>query len=321
MESKERVQEILTQFGLDFRIEKLQMVAKKPIRTTKETIINSEGLIEEVVKVLEYKDVPTDYYGLLNTKSGNIINQVKGGYEVSQNDEILELVLEGMKPFGDKLSVTKAGSLNDGRKTYVQLGIEGEEKVGTEIIKRYVTIIDSNDGTTSLSVGLGELVMSCQNQFFKFYKDGQSKYRHTASLRQRVMELPYLIEKTLAESLKLTEMYGKFQSTEVTRKLADEMVKHLLGYDKLMSVRKESELSVRSLNVMDDLYGHLEKEMNQKGNNLFGLFSGVTSWTTHSKSAPRRENGRLESLMVGTNNRVNQDAYEFTMNKLGLVMA
>jgi hypothetical protein len=135
------------------------------------------------------------------------------------------------------------------------------------------------------------------------------------------MELPYLIEKTLAESLKLNEVYGRFQSTKVTRKLADDMVKHLLGYDKLMSVRKESDLSVRSLNVMDDLYGHLEKEMNQKGENLFGLFSGVTSWTTHSKSAPRRENGRLESLMVGTNNRVNQDAYEFTMSKLGLVMA
>jgi hypothetical protein len=116
-------------------------------------------------------------------------------------------------------------------------------------------------------------------------------------------------------------VYGRFQSTKVTRKLADDMVKHLLGYDKLMSVRKESDLSVRSLNVMDDLYGHLEKEMNQKGENLFGLFSGVTSWTTKDKSCPRRENGRLESLMVGTNYRVNQDAYEFTMSKLGLVMA
>ena len=226
-----------------------------------------------------------------------------------------------MKPFGDSLSVTKAGSLNDGRKTFVQLGIEGMSKVGTETIKRYVTIIDSNDGTTSLSVGLGELVMSCSNQFFKFYKDGQSKYRHTASLRQRVMELPYLIEKTLAESLKLTETYARFQSTEVTRKMADEMVKHLLGFDRLMSVRKESDLSSRSLNAMNDLYDHMTKEMNQKGDNLFGLFSGVTSWTTHSKSAPRRENGRLESLMVGTNNKTNQDAYEFTMSKLGLVMA
>ena len=55
--------------------------------------------------------------------------------------------------------------------------------------------------------------------------------------------------------------------------------------------------------------------------NLFGLFSGVTSWTTHSKSAPRRENGREESIMVGTNYKTNNDAFEFTMEKLGLVMA
>jgi hypothetical protein len=103
--------------------------------------------------------------------------------------------------------------------------------------------------------------------------------------------------------------------------MADEMVKNLLGFDRLMSVRKESDLSARSLNAMNDLYDHMTKEMNQKGDNLFGLFSGVTSWTTHSKSAPRRENGRLESLMVGTNNKTNQDAYEFTMSKLGLVMA
>jgi hypothetical protein len=319
MESNAKVQEILTQYGLDFRIEKLPMVAKQPIGKVSETIITNG--IEEVVERVTYKDVPTDYYGLLNTKSGNIINQVKGGYEVSQNDEILDLVLEGMKPFGDSLSVTKAGSLNDGRKTFVQLGIEGMSKVGSENIKRYVTIIDSNDGTTSLSVGLGELVMSCSNQFFKFYKDGQSKYRHTASLRQRVMELPYLIEQTLLESLKLTETYARFQSTEVTRKMADEMVKNLLGFDRLMSIRKESEMATKSLNAMNDLYDHMTKEMNQKGDNLFGLFSGVTSWTTHAKSAPKRENGRLESLMVGTNNKVNQSAYEFTMNKLGLVIA
>jgi hypothetical protein len=319
MESNAKVQEILTQYGLDFRIEKLPMVAKQPIGKVSETIITNG--IEEVVERVTYKDVPTDYYGLLNTKSGNIINQVKGGYEVSQNDEILDLVLEGMKPFSDQLSVTKAGSLNDGRKTFVQLGIEGMSKVGSENIKRYVTIIDSNDGTTSLSVGLGELVMSCSNQFFKFYKDGQSKYRHTASLRQRVMELPYLIEQTLLESLKLTETYARFQSTEVTRKMADEMVKNLLGFDRLMSIRKESEMATKSLNAMNDLYDHMTKEMNQKGDNLFGLFSGVTSWTTHAKSAPKRENGRLESLMVGTNNKVNQSAYEFTMNKLGLVIA
>ena len=235
------------------------------------------------------------------------------------------MVLNGMQGFGD-LSVSKAGALNGGRKVFIQLGIEGMSLVGSERIKRYVTIIDSNDGSTGLSVGIGELVMSCQNQFFKFYKSGQSKLRHTASLTQRIKEIPYLIEMALSESLKLTETYIEmqnynFKSNEVSRALADEMVRYILGFDRTMSIKTESELSTRSLNAMETLYSHIEKETNQKGQNMFGLFSGVTSWTTHEKSAPRRENGREESMMTGTNYRTNEQGLEFALNKMGLVMA
>ena len=291
---KNKVNEILVAHNLDFRIEK-------------EQLLSATGKA-------------TPFYGLFNDKTGECINSVKEGYTVSQNDEVVELVLNGMQGFGE-LSVSKAGALNGGRKVFIQLGIDGMSLVGDERIKRYVTIIDSNDGSTGLSVGIGELVMSCQNQFFKFYKSGQSKLRHTASLTQRIKEIPFLIEQALSESLKLTETYKQFQSTPVTKALADEMVKYILGFDRLMSIKTESELSTRSLNAMETLYGHITKETNQKGMNLFGLFSGVTSWTTHEKSAPRRENGREESMMTGTNYRTNEQGLEFALNKLGLVMA
>jgi hypothetical protein len=293
-EMKNKVNEILVNNNLDFRIEK-------------EVLLSASG-----------KETP--YFGLFNSKSGECINSVKESYTVSQNDEIVELVLRGMEGFGE-LSVSKAGSINGGRKVFIQLAIDGMSIVGDEKIKRYVTIIDSNDGSTGLGVSIGELVMSCQNQFYSFYKNSQSKLRHTASLTQRIKELPFLIETVLAENIRLTETYRKFQSTEVTQKLADDMVKYLLGFDRNMSIKTESETSTRSLNMMNDLYGHISKETAQKGMNLFGVFSGVTSWSTHSKSAPRRENGREESLMIGNNYKTNNDAFEFTMEKLGLVMA
>jgi hypothetical protein len=59
-------------------------------------------------------------------------------------------------------------------------------------------------------------------------------------------------------------------------------------------------------------------EMAQKGQNAWGLHSGVTRWTTHEKSAPRRENGRMESMMVGTNYRTNQKSLEFTRELVGV---
>src|ERR1017187_11039682 len=132
---KNKVNEILTAHGLDFRIEK-------------ELLTGTSGRV-------------TPYYGLYNSKTNKCINTVKEGYTVSQNDEVVELVLRGMERFGNTLSVSKAGSLNGGRKVALQLEIEGVGKVANDIIKRYVTIIDSNDGSTSLSIGIGDLTMSC----------------------------------------------------------------------------------------------------------------------------------------------------------------
>jgi len=55
-------------------------------------------------------------------------------------------------------------------------------------------------------------------------------------------------------------------------------------------------------------------ETAQKGQNVWGLHSGVTRWTTHSKSAPRRENGRIESAMLSTNYRTNQESFKFALD-------
>ena len=288
----EKVNAILTQTGLDFRINKVPMFLDGGLQTP--------------------------YFALVNSKSGNVINSVKDSYTVTQNEDIVGLVLDGISKFGDGLTIQKGGSLNDGRRVFLQLAIEGNSKVGNDTIKRYVTIIDSNDGSTGLSVGIGDFTMSCSNQFFKFYKAGQSRFRHTATIEQRVKEIPMLIELALQQSLQTIELYNKFASTPITRELAmNQMVNAILGFDKSSLTHTEyAKLSTRNENAMNTLYDHMIKEMNQKGNNVWGLHSGVTSWTTHEKSAPRRENGRLESLMVGTNYKVNQASLDFATSLL-----
>ena len=211
MNTQDRVREILVANGLDFAIEKAPMFA-----------MDSNG-----------NQVASEYFGLINTRTNEVINTVKEGYTVSQNEEVVELVMRGIEPFGNDISVTKGGSLNGGRKVFLQLAINGDGKVGHDTIKKFITIVDSNDGSTGLSVGIGDLTMSCQNQFFKFYKSGQSKFRHTASLERRIKEIPFLIETALSESLRQIEIYNQFASTQVSRDLAHKMVKHILGFDKV----------------------------------------------------------------------------------------
>jgi phage/plasmid-like protein (TIGR03299 family) len=295
-----KVQEILTNNGLDFKIEKVPMFAHRPIL----------ALNEDAELVNDVDQVPTGYYGLYNTKSGNIINTVKDSYHVSQNDEIVELVLRGMEGFGD-LSVSKAGSLNDGRRVFIQLGIDGFANVGSDKVKRYVTIIDSNDGSTGLSVGIGDLTMSCMNQFFYFYKTGQARMRHTASLETRILEIPNLIEMALSESMSMTENYQKFATVGVSDNDTHGMIEAIIGLSKKSSVKDLSEASTRTINRMESLYDIVRMEMAQKGHNVWGLHSGVTRWTTHENRAPKRDNGRIESSMVGTNYKTNQKSLEF----------
>ncbi len=295
MNIQEQTNEILTKHGLDFVIEKAPLFA-----------LNRNG---------EYVDSP--YFGLINSKSNEVINTVKEGYTVSQNAEIVELILRGMQSFGDKLNVSKAGSLNGGRKVYMQLEIEGISKIASDVIKRYVTIIDSNDGSTSLSIGIGDICMRCQNQFYKFYSSGDAKFRHTATLEQKIKGIPILIENALQESMRQVQIYNSFVSTPLTKHLADKMVKHILGFDReLTSMDVLSNKSTRSTNIMDKLYADIETEINQAGSNLWALFGGVTRYTTHNGTAPKRDNGRYESLMTGTGYNMNQKALEFCLAEI-----
>jgi hypothetical protein len=291
--------EILKASGLDFDILKVPFVGQF------EGVNDSGDLVPEYVK--------SDYYGLWNTKTNEFINSVKGSYTISQNREIVDMVMKGMKPFGDDIEIQKAGSLNGGRKVFMQLAVKGYSKVGDDQIKRYVTIIDSNDGSTGLSVGIGDLTMSCQNQFYQFYKAGQHKFRHTISIEEKIKMLPSMIETALSESLRMVELYNKMASTPLTKGLVDKLVQTILKTDRSVEKEELENLSTRVRNAMDSLYGNIQTEMAQKGKNIWGLHSGVTRWTTHEKSAPRRENGRLESSMIGTNYKTNQQSLEFAL--------
>ena len=302
-----KVNEILVNNGLDFEIVKVPLVGKQLV-----TSVSEGGDIVDDIKLTN-----SPYYGLLNSNSGNFINTVKEGYTVSQNSEVVELVLRGMQGFGE-LSVSKAGSINDGRKVYIQLAIDGMSKVGNDSIKRYVTIIDSNDGSTGLGVGIGDLTMSCQNQFFSFYRSGQAKMRHTASLETRLREIPSLISLALENSLRQIDMYNDFVKVGVSDKNVHDMVKLQVGISKLSSVGDIADASGKVSNAMEKLYEMIRVEVAQKGKNVWGLHSGVTRWTTHEKSAPRRENGRIESSMLSTNYKTNQKSLDFA-RELALV--
>jgi hypothetical protein len=277
--------------------------------------------------VIEGEEIKSDYFSLINTKTKEKINAVKGGYTISQNRDVMEMVLMGIRGFDDTLEVSTFANINGGRKTFIQLEIQGETFVprpdGThDVITRYITILDSNDGSSSLSIGIGDRTASCLNQFFYFYKAGELKFRHSASITDKIKAIPHLLKMAMAESFKMGELYKEFETVKVSRLLAqDALVTKLLGHNRL-----SEDIKGKALSNMTELYNNLDDQMNDKGDNLWGLHSGVTKWTTYTKQAPNRRvdpkndkeynPGRVESALSGTNYRVNQESLKFCIEHI-----
>jgi len=264
----------------------------------------------------------TPYFGLFNSKSRECINTVKSGYGVSQNWMLVEMVLKGAEKFTSDLEVAKAGALHGGRQVYLHLRVKGWGHVGKSQMVQYITFIDSNDGSTSLSVGIGDLDMSCENQFYYFYKRGQAKFRHTLSIEDKIKRIPDLLEVALGENMRQIKRYNSFLEHEIKPDLQHNLVHTILGYDKVLTPKeKYSTLSTKSINRMEGLYKHIKEETDSKGWNLWGLHSGVTSWTTHELKGPKRKeaNGRDESLLIGTSYKSNLLSFNFMKDKAKLV--
>ncbi len=294
-ELQNKANEILTKYGLDFTIEK-------------ELLMGSTSNRE------------TDFYGLFNSKTGKALCTVKESYRVTQTSEVVMLVLTAMVSHNN-LRITKAGSLNDGKKVFIQLAVEGFSKVGNELIERYITIIDSNDKTHCLSVGIGDITLSCSNQFAYFYGKSDFKLQHASTIEEKLKKLPMLINAALTQSEEQIGTYEQMSQIEYTLDDIHLLVKHCLGYDKqFTSVEDLSKKTKKSIEKMELLYECIDNETRCKGNTLYGLFNGVTYFTTHHLKAVNRENGKDESLLVGSAYNMNQKAFEWCINKFPKVL-
>ena len=137
-----------------------------------------------------------------------------------------------------------------------------------------------------------------------------SGYRHTQSIQDKVKELPSIINFS-GEEEKIAELQH-FSGQSIGRDAIDEMLFSLTKIDRSMHPREiEGNFSTRSINIHEDLLQCIQTETSRVGLTKWGLFNGVTKYTTHMKSAPLREHGRQESIITGSGQKMNEQAFNF----------
>lgn len=234
-----------------------------------------------------------DKIGIVREDDSTILGVHSDGYVPYQNEQLMELLFKVSQQTG--LDIHRGGLFGGGRKVFVQLK-SNDLTLGTDRIEGYVTGINSFDGSTSLSFGPSSKTISCQNTFFGVYKDLDSKVRHTKNMELKIDDICRQIEGVVQEETNVFGSIVKMSETRFDDVIKDRVIKSLFNIDRNVDIKDVDSLSSVTQNKLSKFYVDLNGELQQKGDNIWGLFSGVTKYTTHSMG----KGDNSENKMFGT---------------------
>jgi phage/plasmid-like protein (TIGR03299 family) len=258
-----------------------------------------------------------DAYASTRSDTKAYLGVVGERYEVLQNHELVGLVHDSAKEvFSKDLQLTHpwnnsetlgsfgnmgGGTLKGGSRVFVQLELP-ELYIGKSGIKRFITGTNAHDGSMSLGFGTSNQVVCCANTFAIANKE-ISKFRHTASMQQRVDEAVKSLRKLLEFEDKQMAVFETASTRTFERKHIVDIVNAVFGETIKGSA---NETSSRTKNQMLALSNDINKSIDEQGESLWALFNAVTRYTNHSSNSRDKD----FSLMFGNDAAINERAYK-----------
>ena len=253
-EQTNRVQDVLNQTGLNWTVRE-------------ESLTTESGIIIPQQKAIIRDDT-------------NTVLSVHGeGYYPYQNHQLIELLDKVSQQVG--LPIHKGGMFGDGKKVFIQLK-SNDLKLGTDRVEGFITGVNSFDGSTSLAFGPSNITISCQNTFFAAFRNMDTKVRHTKNMVMRVDEICRGLERVIEEEAVMFEDIKQMADTKMTKENQEWVSRVLFNIEREVNLNDEKALSTVTRNKLSRFEIDLNGELKQKGDSLWGLFSGVTKYTTHS---------------------------------------
>lgn len=223
-------------------------------------------------------------------------------YVPYQNDELLELLYRISQQSG--LDLHTGGSFRGGELVWFQLKSD-DFKLGNDVIKGYVSGFNAFDGRHSLAFGNSSVTVSCMNTFWRGYRQVETKLRHSSTMKPRIEEILRKIDVLLQEEQDGFEQIRKLNEIPMTPEVRELITRLMFDIEK--SERLDSpNLSTNKQHKLIKFNAALDMELAQKDRSLWGLFSGVTRYTTHDM----KKGDNSESKMFGRTGSLEREIYK-----------
>lgn len=275
-------------------------------------LLNATGLNWEVQKeqFVHPSGLVTDHYGIFRYDLGEVapttcLGSVKGRYEIMQNFELAETIIAATESLN--INTNRGGQLQDGRKVYLQAQLP-DAYIGKSNVKRYITALNSHDGSSSIGFGSSNQVVVCKNTFHAALNEC-TKFRHTQSASARIDAAIADFRQTIAADEKMFKAFEVMASKDVNENIVKKVIESIFSVE---TKSKQNEVSTRKKNQIEQFAQAYAIEKDLEGDTLWGLFNAVTRYTNHM-AAPSDAEKKENYLMAGTGHKINNTAYNTIM--------
>jgi phage/plasmid-like protein (TIGR03299 family) len=256
---------------------------------------------------------PTESFGIYRNDNNKWLGTVGKTYEMMQNATLAENIIEASMDISEKF---RGGELYGGKKVYYQAQLQ-DTHIANDTIKRYVTGLNSHDGSSSIGFGFTNTVVVCQNTFYMAMKE-VNRFRHSASAHQRVELAREEIRRTLKAESSLMDNYKRMADTKISTAVTKRVIADLFKFAEEDFDKETKDFSTKKINDISKFKEILDSELSSHGQTLWGLFNAVT-WKTNHQDV--KEGKGLENVMIGTGYKKNLNAYNIIVDSLPTLVA
>lgn len=269
---------------------------------------------KELVKTLswEVKEVPVtlggtttefkNFKGLVRSDNDGQLHIAKKSYSPLFNSDFVSTLEKLSEVTG--MPIEGYNDFNGGKRVLGFLRNNQENfKIGGYDAKDFLLLGNSHDGSSSIYFGTSDELIRCTNQWSRIL--ATIKIRHSANKQNKIDQVIMQIENNFKERKLYFENLERFGEIKVDSKVICQLV------DSLLDIQDRSDISTRKENQLREIEDSIATEMKDLGVNMFGLFNGITHYTTH-KAEPKK--GNSFGNVFGKQGEFNEKVYEFGLN-------
>ena len=252
-------------------------------------VVQQEMLTDNGIPVFGYKANVRDI-------DNRVLGVVSDRYQVVQNEEAFAFTDELL---GEGVRYETAGSLQDGRRTFILARLPERFIIAGDEITPYFVIMNSHDGSCSIKAAMTPVRVVCQNTLNLALRTARRVWmtKHTSNIMGRIDDA----RMTLQFAEKYMAEMGRSVDSLIHKKLSDRKAMEYMA--EFFPVTEDMSAAQKKNNIvlLNDLKARYfdAPDLKDVGKNGYRFVNAVSDFATHAQPVRKTKNYR-ENLFLKT---------------------